>query len=244
MVISVEKIKSKKRNYFITTEEAKILYKRSRDWGLKWQVLIGLCLFRGLRIGEAIAINLKDFQDHNFRKLKVILEKSHVVDEFPIIKGFDKVLKEYIKKNIHNLRDGWLFPAQDVRCKKPHMTSGSAVQKLWKMRKVIGKDHPSFLDKMEFPNSSNKNADTYVRHRIGFHSLRRWFETHVWDKHKDKMMLRDIMRYKDSRTVDVYINPYEVWKNEKSLLDDAFGDLFGDFNNFCKGQTSLTSFVD
>ena len=242
MVIQNIKIRKKRPNYFITTSEAMLLYRYSQLWGSKWQVLIGLCLFRGLRIGEAVAVNIKDFMNDDFNKLNVILEKSHILDEFPIIKGFDNIIKSYVKNNIHLLKDGWLFPSHSSRSMTQHMSKGTAMTKLFKMRLVIGRKHPVFLEKTVFPNSKNSNADVYQRYRITFHSLRRWFETHIWDKHKDKMLLRDIMRYKNSRTVDVYINPYETWKNERELLNNTFSSLFDGFTSFVKGQKKLVSF--
>ena len=243
MVIN-KKPKEKKKNYFMTTDEAMILWRYSALWGSKWQVLIGLCMFRGLRIGEAVAVNIKDFSDDKFDKLRVILQKSYVVDEFPIIKGFDAVLKNYIKDNVHLLKDGWLFPSHSSQSKTQHMTVDTAITKLYKMRLVIGRKHPEFLDKIIFPHSKSNNSSSgnYERFRISFHSLRRWFETNIWDKYKDKMMLRDVMRYSHSKTVDVYINPYEVWKKERTLLNDCFSDLFKDFEFSIKGQTKLSMF--
>lgn len=220
-----------------------ILWRYSSLWGSKWQVLIGLCLFRGMRIGEAVAVNIKDFQNDEFNKIKIILEKSHIADEFPIIKGFDQIIKNYIKNNIHLLKDGWLFPSISSRCKTQHMSTGQAMDKLYKMRLVIGKKHPAFLETTEFPNSINRNASTYKRYRITFHSLRRWFETNIWDKHKDRMLLRDIMRYKHSKTIDVYINPYEIWKQEREILNNCFTNIFDDFMSYNKGQSKLSSFL-
>lgn len=234
--------KEKKKNYFMTTDEAMILWRYSALWGDKWRVLIGLCMFRGLRIGEAVAVNIKDFKDDKFDELRVILEKSHIADSLPIIEGFDQVLKNYIKNNIHLMKDGWLFPCHSSQSSTPHISVGMAMTKLYKMRLVIGKKHPAFLEKIVFPDSKNKNAPVYQRYRITFHSLRRWFETHIWDKYKDKMLLRDVMRYSHSKTVDVYINPYEIWKKERILLNDVFSGLFDEFQDVSKGQTKLSMF--
>jgi integrase len=234
--------KQKKPNYFMTTEEAMTLWHYSALWGSKWQILIGLCLFRGLRVGEAVAVNIKDFKDDNFNELRVIMEKSHIIDDLPIVKGFDNHLRDYIKDNLHLMKDGWLFPAHSSQSRTQHITTGMAMNKLYKMRLVIGKKHPSFLETVKFPGSKNTNAEVYQRYRITFHSLRRWFETNIWDKYKDKMLLRDVMRYSHSKTVDVYINPYEVWKKERELLNTVFSDLFYDFETVAKGQTRLTMF--
>jgi len=221
----------------MTDDEACILWQYSKRWSLKFQIIIGLALFRGMRIGEICATNIYDFQNANFQKLNIILEKSHISDDFPILSEFNKLIKEYILTNRHMMKDGYLFPYYSSRRKANHMTTPVAEALFSKLRKIIGKDHPSFLDRFQCANNFKMH-----RYRIGFHSLRRWFETRLWDKKRDKMLIRDIMRYSSSDVVDVYINPYEIWKKEGTILEDTFGELFANFNNISKGQTKLSNF--
>lgn len=239
MVIKVENIRKKKANYFMTTEEAKILWQYSKRWSSKFQVMVGLALFRGMRIGEICACNIYDFQNDNFQKLNIILEKSHIRDEFPILAEFNELLKDYVLKNKHMMKDGYLFPFYNSNKYSVHMTTKCAEALLAKLRKTIGKDHPSFLE-----NTPSENNPNYRRYRIGWHSCRRWFETRIWERYKDKMLLRDVMRYSSSKVVDVYIDPYETWKREHELLQDTFGELFQEFNVIGKGQTKLTMFLN
>ena len=173
--------------------------------------------------------------------MSIILQKSHILDEFPILEGFDEVLKEYITKNIHLFKDGYLFPYY-ISGRQAHISNKVAIWLFCRMRKLIGKEYKQFLDRTEITNSKGR---TIYRYRIGWHSCRRWFETRIYDKNsKDKMLVRDIMRYKESKTVDVYINPYETWKKEGEILSNTFGSLFQDFNNTSKGQTKLSNFVN
>lgn len=240
MALTVKTIKEKRMNYFMTTEEAKILWQYSKRWCMKWQVILGFALFRGMRIGEICAINIYDFQNSKFNKLSIVLEKSHIQDEFPILKDFNELVKEYVLKNRHMLKDGYLFPYYTSKKRAPHMHPHVAQTFFCKMRCIIGKEHPEFLEKIQFVSEKGHIQNRY---RISFHSCRRWFETQLWDKHKDKMLIRDIMRYKESETVDLYIDPYEVWKNEDKILEETFGEIFNDFNHIRKGQTKLTAFV-
>ena len=239
-MIKVDKINRKRTNYFITDEEARILWQYSKRWGTKFQVMAGLALFRGMRIGEIVSTNIYDFQNEEFQKLNIILEKSHILDEFPILKGFNGLIKEYVMKNRHLLKDGYLFPFYISR-RLPHMSTAVAVGLFCKMRQIIGKDYPEFLDRQEIINSKGK---TIYRYRISWHTCRRWFETRIWEHYKDKMLLRDLMRYKDSKTIDVYINPYETWKKESDILNSTFGGLFDNFNNVAKGQTRLNTYIN
>ncbi len=57
------------------------------------------------------------------------------------------------------------------------------------------------------------------------------------------MQLRDIMRYKHSKTVDVYIDPYVTWKNEQEILENTFSGLYQKLNSVGKGQTKLSTFI-
>lgn len=188
-----------------------------------------------MRIGEIVATNIYDFQNDNFQKLNLILEKSHIKDQFPILSEFNILLKEYVIKNRHILKNGYLFPYYCSKKYSDHMTTNCAVALFCKLRKIIAKDHPNFLDRVPIKNNR-------YRYRIGLHSCRRWFETTIWNKYKDKMLLRDIMRYGSSKVVDVYINPYETWRNEQQILDNTFSSIYQDFNMVVKGQTKLSAY--
>jgi len=214
MVIVVREIKNKRPNYFMTDNEVKILWNYTKEkWSSKFRVMLAFALFRGLRIGEIVAINITDF-NYDFTKLRVIFEKSHIEDWLP---------------------DGYLFPFYSSKGKAPHMTTGVAEAFFSKIRKIIGKDYPQFIEKRKFRNGYNK-------YRISFHSCRRWFETRIHDNIKNKKKLADIMRYIDAETVNTYLNPYETWKEERNILNSTFENYFTVFDNFSKGQARLTSF--
>lgn len=234
MVIIVKEIKEKKPNYFMTDKEVRLLWKSTKDkWSFKFSMMLGFALFRGMRVGELVAINITDF-NRDFTKLRVIFEKSHIEDWLPLTPQLTEMVKGYITKN-RPFKDGYLFSFYNSKKKAPHMTAGVAEAFFSKMRKIIGRDHPEFLEKKNFKNG-------YTRYRITFHSCRRWFETRIHDNIKNKKKLADIMRYIDANTVDTYLNPYETWKEEKTILKSTFEHYFAAFNDFSKGQTMLTMF--
>ena len=234
-MLEVERVRSKRANRFMTTEEARILWQYAQRWSTKFQVMLGFALFRGMRISEICAINLYDFKDDNFGKLDVILSKSHIRDEFPIIGHFAGMVRKYIRENIHTFKDGYIFPYYSSRKHAKHISVKTAEALFAKLRKIIGRDHPQFLDKSVF-------SGRRVYYRIGWHSCRRWFETQLWEEFRDKMLIRDVMRYRESRTVDVYINPYEVWKKEREILQKTFSSVVQDFALIQEGQKKLSSF--
>lgn len=192
-----------------------------------------------MRVGEILAINIYDFQNSKFEKLRVIFEKSHIQDEYPILKEFNQLVKEYVLKNKHLMKNGYLFPYGSKKVSN-HMTTESAGALMCKMRHIIGKEHRAFLDHTLW---QDKTGITHKRYRIGWHSCRRWFETKLWKQYKDKMLIRDVMRYSESRVVDVYIDSYETWQKEQEILQNTFSDIFDHFQNTTKGQTKLTEFA-
>jgi len=233
MVIYVTEIKQRKPNYFMTDEEVQILWRYAKRWGSKAQLLFAFAIFRGLRIGEVCAINILDFSA-DFSSLRVIHEKSHIEDRLPLIPQLSALARDYVLKNRHLMKDGFLFPFYSSRRHAPHLTTKVAEAIFSKLRKIIGKDYPAFLERNPF----SKGFIRY-RYRIGFHSCRRWFETRIYDNIKDRKRLADIMRYLDVATVDIYINPYETWQKERSILQGTFGDQFNALEMLSKGQRRL-----
>lgn len=238
MVIDCVVTRQKRRNLFITDREVEVLWRESERWSKKFRVMLGFALFRGLRVGEIVAINLYDFKDAEFRNLRVVAQKSYVEDVYPLLEEFSVLLKEYVRLNLHTFTDGFLFPYKVPNGRK-HMGVRSAESAFCKLRKIIGLRYPEFLDRWSFESKTG----TQYRYRISFHSCRRWFETKLWDKSKDKMQIRDMMRYCDSRPVDVYVDCYETWKNEGAILRNAFGEAFGNSQVFAEGQKRLDAFI-
>ena len=124
------------------------------------------------------------------------------------------------------LKDGYLFPFYTSR-KKPYMDTGAAEACFSKMRKIIGKDHINFLDKYEI---KTENGNIINRYRISFHSLRRWFETHLLHKGADVYTIKEIMNYADYEPLNCYLNRFEVIDKEPEILNKAFADVFQSMN--------------
>jgi len=236
LVIKAKRIGRKRANYFMTNTEVKLLWQYARDrWSSKFQVMLSLALFRGLRIGEICAVNLLDFSD-NYSRLRVIIEKSYIDDYLPLIPELVNILKDYILRNKQRFKDGYLFPFYSSKRHSNHLDPQTAEAMFSKMRKIIGEDYPQFLDKSSFRCG-------YVKYRISWHSCRRWFETKIYDRFNDRKKLTDIMRYLDGRTVDSYIDPYETWKNEGNILQDTFDERIRDLMQTSKGQLRLANFM-
>jgi integrase len=212
--------------------EVIILWKCAKGrWSSKFQMMLAYAFFRGLRIGEICPINILDFQD-DYTKLRVIFEKSHIEDVLPLIPELTAMTKDYILRNKHTFKDGYLFPFYSSKRLSPCMNTSTAEALFSKLRKIIGLEYPQFLEKA-----------TEKRYRIGWHSCRRWFETRIHDKVNDRKKLADIMRYLEVSTVDTYIDPYETWKKEGDILRGVFDERIAILSQSNKGQLRLPSFM-
>lgn len=248
MVINITgEVKQKRTNLFLSREEAAILWAESHKWGLKWRCMLALAMFRGLRIKEIMNVQLHDLRTDSSGQmyLTVILCKSHIKDELPLLPEIASLLSMYIRNNIHLMKNGYLFPN---RTGSSGMSTESGGALFAKMRKDIARKHPSFAERRPVinPKTNEQRQDRLGRlswrYRISWHSCRRFFETSVWTDPrygKDLMILRDIMRYRDTKSCEPYINSYELYANEVKFLQSTFGLVIKDFNLRGKGQTTL-----
>ena len=226
----------------MTDEEVRIFWDYLiRYRGTKWQCLFGLCLWRGLRLNEACAVNIRDFQDENFTQLNVVLSKSYIIDNFPLLKGFNELLKNYVRDNLQTFKDGYLFPTHSHRAVKnrKHICPKSASAVFCSIRKEIESFHPAFGDKME---TKRIEGNARWRYRIGTHSLRRWFITKLFDSGLEWHQIDDIQRYQKKGTCFTYYNSYDTWKKENDFLNSAFKDHWDDFNDQLPGQMKLSAY--
>jgi integrase len=227
-------------NYHMSTEEVKTLFRYSSRWSFKWQLLLSLCAFRGLRVSEALAVNyLTDFVDEGFSKIIVREAKTNKIRTLPLIRPLSLMINKYVALEAHRLRNGFLFPYYSSK-KLPFMDACTAGAYLCKMRKIIGKDHPGFLEKYHFIGPSGR---AYYRHRVSYHSLRRWFETTIFNRTESAYIVKEIMDYTDFKVLNSYLNTASIKEREGELLSETFNPIMDDFKNDLLGQTKLGVFV-
>ncbi|MBN1501951.1 site-specific integrase [Candidatus Woesearchaeota archaeon] len=211
----VLEVKQKRHNFFITDQEAGIIWNESKYYE-KLHLMIGFALFRGLRIGEIRALNITDFED-NFNKVTVIIQKSNIKDTLPLIQEFAEVVRAFVKKNLHTFDRGYFFPhyRQFDSSPYPYLASNTVNIMFYNFRKRLIKKYPQFADKSAYGNG-------YKRHRLGWHSLRRWFETRLWESGNNPEQISHIMRYRSPKVVYQYLDSYRTWKTEGELLKNTF----------------------
>lgn len=226
------KVKHKKRNLFILDSEAEIIYKEAAQYSQTMKIMVGFALFRGMRISEIRKLKIQNFKNEQFSQIEFQLSKSKIIDDFPIIKQFSIELEKYVKDNTFRMIDGFLFPGKNGG----PMKKSSAIWKFYKFRIKLAAKFPQFLEKANYESG-------YIRNRVGWHSMRRWFETRLLLKGYTTFQVADIMRYSSEKTVRTYWNSYLTWMNERKMLENTFGDFFGHVSNISKGQTFLSDFT-
>ena len=148
-MIEAELTFEKRANYFMTDEMVEKLWNHvHKRHSTGWLVMLGNGLFRGMRIGEIVAMNIFDFQTKHFDKVSVILQKSHIMDSFPMLRGFSKLLKTYVESNIHRFKDGFIFPFYSKKREgHSHIDTKTAEAMFAKWRKGLAKEgHTEFLE--------------------------------------------------------------------------------------------------
>lgn len=210
--------KSKKNNYHMTTEEVIVLLRVAKGFGDKWELIMLFAALRGLRINEILHINVDDFEkDHT--RLKMILCKSHIFDVLPLHPLLTIKIKEYISRYHHTFRQGYLFSWYTGRRGYGAMGKASACAMMKKIRRAAYElGYEGFNDHYTFANN-------FTRFRISMHSLRRWHEASIMKSTNNIVLLRDIMRYQKTSSVEPYVRSLELFENENDILQIAFKEI-------------------
>ena len=218
-MLPVKNVQKKKYNYYMSDHEVRILLAVARSFSYKWYALCSLMAFRGLRINEALHVKTEDFND-DYSKLDIILCKSHIFDTFPIPSKLQKILKHYCKTYYWSFHNGFLFSKYTGKSELGNMSKQSACAMFSKIRKrAIEWGHLSFDDGFLMKNGNK-------RHRISNHALRRWHETRIYYKnHKDSVLLRDVMRYRKTTSIEPYVRSAQIYNDEQQILDQTFADI-------------------
>lgn len=287
--------RQRRKNLFVEDEEIGWLWHASKKYP-KLQLAIGFAMIRGFRSEEICAINIDDWRGTpDLLKIEAILEKSNIKDDFPIIPEFITILNEYIQKNLHLIKNGYLFSSY-TSTKREHWDSNTLATLFARLRSEVGKEHPQILERYktltarynilkimnqgiihpkeirqkhggqektirktidnlyqeEFIDMESNltikgkeyiSKERYaIRFRVSMHSIRRWFETTLYEKGVKPEEIADVMRYLDPRTVYTYLNPYKTWKREHPLLKNTIGQKFREIEMIGGGQERLNKY--
>jgi integrase len=169
----------------------------------KWYLLFSFQARLGLRIGEVVKVNLKDF-NLSTRELKIFTEKARVLNTLIVPQVlFDETL-EYIKENKAQIdkAQGYIFypnreAAHNTTRKVPYL-------ELNYVRKVFrGYIRAAGLD--EVYGTSEGSVQRHL-HRLTTHSLRHYSITKFYKATKDPIMTSRFARHLKAETTLTYIH--------------------------------------
>lgn len=236
-----------KNNYHITPEELKFLFNYIRlHCDTKYEIIISLMAFRGMRPKEALACNMLDFSE-SYTKLTYREAKTNKIrHNQTIVKPLAKRIATYISMNKHRLTDGWLFPynTKKTRSKggkiyiQPFMDSMTFAVYFSKIRWALAKNYNSFNEKYMFKYKNGRSKFVY---RIHPYSLRRFFETYFYiNNNYNLALLKEIMDYSSKfDPMKSYIKIIHREKQRSQYIQDTFTPLA---NRLISNQTTLEEF--
>lgn len=233
MLKSNGKLIKQRKNLHMKLEELKVLIDFLKEkYNYKWVVAVMIQFSMGLRCSEMLAINIHDFKDE-FRKLDYRQAKTNkvILDE-PVPEPCRQIILSYLSKNIHTLKDGYLFGAHN----KSGYVSTETYGAFWsKWRMGIAKEHPGFLD--QYPTKLG------VKYRISSHSLRRLHRTILADKFPDRLfMVSQWCHYESFDKFQTYINEFKLMELRDKLMLPALNPVISNIISMPKEQKRLDSF--
>jgi integrase len=170
----------------------------------KFRLLFGYQAQLGLRIGEAVKVNVKDIKFET-RELTVKTEKAHVIDTMLIPVPLFKQTLEFINRNEKSIMQagGYVFFAE-----KGHSLRGEPYLEKNYVRKVFRE----YVQAAKLDEVYDQSEETYGRtprrlHRLTTHSLRHYAITSFARQNNGNVVLSSrFARHSDPSTTMTYIN--------------------------------------
>ncbi len=238
MLPSNGKPEIKEHDYYITPEELSILVKEMRSKKTKkdhWELATWFLILTGRRISEVLATQIQDFplyKNFNFSKWTVRLAKTNKVITLPIVEPLQDLIKQYVIKHQDKLVGGYLFPNTTTSYfDKPYRTPEQYGAWFSKLRRRCGERHPGFKEK--YPDGV---------YRIHPHTLRHFFQTLAWDKTRSLLFIKELMGYRDAKTVQIYVSKAEMRGKIPEYMERHITPLAHMLTGLQPGQKSLAEY--
>ena len=183
----------------------------------KFNLLFSYQANLGLRLGEAIRINIKDMKFES-RELVVKTEKAMTLDTLLIPAPLFKETLDYIKAHWQEIEqaDGYLFFKEEgkSRTEAMHMDEGYVRNQSREYVKEAGLDE--IYDQSD---ESRPGRVPRMLHRLTTHSLRHYAITHFAEQNNGNVLLASkFARHLKTETTMTYLNV-----NKKALYDGIDG---------------------
>lgn len=195
--------KSRKRKYGnlnkgFTVEELSIFFAHVRS--ARALMAFRIMAYAGLRVGEAIKVNLRDIAWRD-RRLYVHTEKAGTGDWVPLHETLLLWLQAWVTERKEEIlaHDGYLLYNGQKGRLCPYMGAGT-LRTLFR-RTIIACD----MD-MVYGSSDERGRVTRKLHRFSTHSLRHYFVTQIYRASHNIKVAQQLARHTDMGTTQTYIH--------------------------------------
>ncbi len=177
--------------------------------------------FLGLRIGEAVKLNIKDIDFRN-KQIRIKTEKQQlyeVIDSMYLHEKLERLLLEYIEiyeKEITE-HDGFLFFTSNSSCRFKHISPDRARNVFRQTCNRAGLDQ--FYGYRE-PISDLKNWKKGKLYKYSTHSLRHSFARYLAKRKVPIEIAKHLLRHKDISSTQIY------YMHDKEDIDAELRKLF------------------
>jgi integrase len=184
----------------------------------RWKLLFSYQAFLALRIGEAVVLNMKDF-NFEIRELRVRTEKAHTLDTLKLPDFLFEFTLGYIKtynKEIENHKGYLFYPDENGHSKMPHVNLNYTRRVFRYYAQMAGLTEIYDTSEESLPNRHKRNL-----YRLSTHSLRHYGITRFNRAvHGDIILTQKYARHREIGSTQVYI--YTSKDELYSAIDVAF----------------------
>lgn len=174
------------------------------DSDLVYKAVLSLCFFRGLRILEAVSVQLQDFSDDfgyvAWRDCKV---RSKVYRE-PLPRCVSEIIRLYVARNWQRINfEGYLFHPNSVGHgrRHPHITACNVQSWMRKKAEKLGMNDFILNDPGRVSlNPARKSRRPRRIYRISTHCGKRFFGTNAYLLTKDGKFVQNLLHHASQET--------------------------------------------
>lgn len=204
---------------YIRQSEIFTFFKSFQPHEQRQSLCFKLMAYCGLRIGEAVQVNTRDFLTRDYRSLKVESNKGnnqyaqgHQKKSIqPLPKWLSEEVRQYVTKYEKRFKKGYIFYPDGHGSRNPHITKDAIRMFLTRKRLNLG---GGFTEVIQTCQNGN------IRYRISPHSFRRWYITQVYKvSGNDIKLAKTLGRHESIETTEVYINGFELAERAPEILE-------------------------
>lgn len=173
----------------------------------KHRTIFMLMAYTGLRVGECARVHISDLSlDSEHPQIRIKNIKTAVIDHIDLVPTIQKVLREYIHNHKDKIdwNDGYLFYTTKLG-DRGHMCDG-VIRVLFRNYAEKAGLNDVYYTVYATDNQRAKKDRTRALHRLSTHSLRHYYGTSIWNQTKDLVKLQKLMRHRNLKSTQVYVN--------------------------------------